>query len=233
MRAFRIVILMLISSLWVTAQDMPSQNQDSQAPGQGNWQQHRGMGTGGTITAVSGNSITIQTREGQTAQVSVDENTQYRKGREDAKLSDLKVGDRIFVRGEQKDGVWQAQMVVARPAGGMGGRGGPGGNFREGLGKQFIVGQITAINGTQLTIQRPDGVSQNITVDENTSFRKDDESITLADFKVGDHVFGRGELKNDVFVPAQLNVGQPHFGGARGQRGSGGESNPQQQPPPQ
>ena len=116
--------------------------------------------------------------------------------------------------------------------------GGPGGaNFRENLGKKFIVGQITAMNGTQLTIKRPDGVSQNITVDENTSFRKDNESVTLSDLKVGDQVFGRGELKSDVFVPSQLNVGQPHFGGMRGQgqgQGQGqGEGAPQQQDSPQ
>jgi hypothetical protein len=63
-----------------------------------------------------------------------------------------------------------------------------------------------------LTIQRPDGVTQTISVDENTSFRKDGESITLADLKPGDHVFGRGEIKNGVFVPAVLNLGQPRFG---------------------
>jgi hypothetical protein len=85
-------------------------------------------------------------------------------------------------------------------------------NFAEGMGKRFIAGEIKSIDGTQLTIQRPDGVTQKISVDEDTSFRKNGESITLADLKPGDHVSGRGELKNDVFVPAVLNVGQPKFG---------------------
>ena len=233
MRSIRILTLILLSSLWTLAQDTPQAPADAQAPPQaqqgqqqGNWQGHRFQGTGGEITAITSNSITLKTRDGETAQVSLSDKTQYRKGREDAKFSDFKVGDMVFVRGEQKDGVWQADVVAARPAGGGMGMGGPGGNFRENLGKKFIVGKITAINGTQLTIQRPDGVSQNITVDENTSFRKDNESVTLTDLKVGDQVFGRGELKNDVFVPSQLNVGQPRFGSPRGQEGGA----PQQPP---
>jgi hypothetical protein len=236
MRITHILILFMFSSLFAVAQNAPQapppdSQPSAQAPqgGQGNWQGRRFQGTGGEITAINGNSITLKTRDGQTAQVSVSDKTQYRKDRAEAKISDFKVGDMVMVRGEQKDGVWQAEVVAERPAGmGMGGPGGPGANMREDMGKKFIVGQITAMNGTQLTIQRPDGVSQNITVDENTSFRKENESVTLADLKVGDHVFGRGELKNDVFVPAQLNVGQPRFGGPRGQQG---DVPPQQQPP--
>ena len=94
--------------------------------------------------------------------------------------------------------------------------------MREGLGKEFIVGEIKAITGTQLTILRPDGVTQNITVDESTSFRKQDQSVTLADFQVGDRVFGRGEMKNDVLVPAVLNVGElPMMGPGMMGRGQG------------
>jgi hypothetical protein len=240
MRIARIIALVLISSFCVWAQDAPqSPPPDAQPQAQGNGEHHRGPGTGGTITAISGNSITLKTRDGQAAQVSVSDQTRFRKGRDQAKLADLKVGDMVFVRGEQKDGVWQAEVVAERPEGGMGmggpgnggpGMGGPGGNFRENLGKTIIMGQITALNGAQLTIQRPDGVSQNITVDENTSFRKDNESVTLTDLKVGDHIFGRGELKNNVFVPSQLNVGQPPFG--RGPRGGHGP-NDQGGPPPQ
>jgi len=100
-------------------------------------------------------------------------------------------------------------------------RTGAGKEFREGLGKRFIAGAIKSIEGTRLTIVRPDGVEQTITVDENTSFRKQGESITLADLKAGDHVFGRGELKNEIFVPAVLNVGEPGMGRMGRQRPDG------------
>jgi predicted RNA-binding protein len=45
------------------------------------------------------------------------------------------------------------------------------------------------------------------------------ESITLADIKVGDEVGGRGEMKNGVFVPAELSVATP---GQRRRRPEGG-----------
>jgi hypothetical protein len=118
----------------------------------------------------------------------------------------------VFVRGNPAgDGVFQAAAIGTRSGGGA-----LFGNFREGLGKQFIIGEIKAIQGTQLTVLRPDGVSQTITVDDSTSFRKERESITLADFKVGDHVFGRGEVKNGSFTPTMLNLGEPRFRGGRG-----------------
>lgn len=167
---------------------------------------HRPPGVAGTIAAISGNAITLKTRDGQTAQVTLNDKTEYRKDRAGATLADFKVGDMIFVRGEKTgDNTWVAAGVATR------GRGDTP-DFREGMGKVFIAGEVKSIDGTQLTIQRPDGVAQTIAVDENTSFRKDGESITLADLKAGDHVFGRGEVKNGVFVPATLNLGQPRFG---------------------
>jgi hypothetical protein len=186
------------------------QPQGDQPPQYGRRGGQRGPGVFGTITAIDSGKITVKTGDGQTAQVSTSDQTQFRKDRQPAKLADFKVGDEIFVRGEQQNGVWQAQMIGARSGGGPG-----GGDFRAEMGKRFIAGEVKAVNGTSLTILRQDGQTQNITVDENTSFHKDRESITLADIKVGDHVFGRGELKNDVFVPSQLNVGQPPMGRPR------------------
>jgi hypothetical protein len=43
---------------------------------------------------------------------------------------------------------------------------------REGLGKVYIVGKVTAIDDLKLTILRPDKVSQVIEVDEGTSFKR-------------------------------------------------------------
>ncbi len=197
-----IAVLLVTASLgWSQAMPDDSAGQMQASGPQSGHRGQRGPGVGGTITAVDNGKFTIKTQDGQTAQISISDQTQFRKDRQPAKLVDFKVGDQIFVRGEQKDGVWQAQMIGARSGGGPG--------DREGMGKRFIAGEVKAITGTHLTILRPDGQTQDITVDENTSFHKDHDSITLADIKVGDHVFGRGEMKNDVFVPSMLNLGQP------------------------
>jgi hypothetical protein len=169
--------------------------------------------------------MVLKTRDGQTAQVSLSDKTQFSKDRQPAKLADFKVGDEVFVRGTSAGAnSWQAEMVGTRPAGGFG-----AGNMGDALGKRFIVGQIASINGMQLVIARPDDVNQTITVDESTSFQKQGESITLADLKPGDHVFGRGEIKNGVFVPAVLNLGDPRaMGRGRGQGQGQGQGMGQQ-----
>jgi len=207
MRKISIVAALLLTAALGWAQ-APPDNSAGQMQGDQPQSGHRGPhgpGVMGTITAVDNGTITVKTLEGQTAQVSVSDQTEFRKDRQPAKLADFKVGDQVFVRGEQKDGVWQAQMIGGRTGGGGQGGGGPRGE----MGKNFIAGEVKAIGGTKLTILRPDGVSQDITVDESTSFQKDKASITLADVKVGDHVFGRGEMKNNVFVPSLLNLGLP------------------------
>jgi len=184
----------------------PEDGGQSGAPSQAG---HR-HGTGGTITAIEPGKLTLKTFDGKTASIILSDKTQFHVDRQPAKLSDFKVGDAVLVRGEASgENEWSAEIVGKRSnnAGEA--------EFRDALGKRFIAGEIKAIKGVQLTILRPDGVTQTISVDENTSFRKDGESVTLADFKVGDHVFGRGEVKDGVFVPAVLGWGDPMrlFGG--------------------
>jgi uncharacterized protein DUF5666 len=188
-------------------------------------------GVMGKVTAVSKDSIVVQPISMSEANppqtpitVLVSDNTRVTKQREPIKLSEIKVNDTVFVGGPRENdtikatavGVVPPEFVERMRSGEGGGRrvfmGGPGGQFSaEDMGKKFIAGTVKAINETKLTISRPDGQTQDIEVDENTSFRKARESITFPDIKVGDFVFGRGELKNNVFVPAVLNVGQPQM----------------------
>lgn len=160
-------------------------------------------GVMGTIAAISDGGMTLKTFDGKTVTVKLTDKTEYRKDRQPAKLIDFKTGDMVMVRGDASgNDTWVAQLVASRSQ--------MAAQFREGLGKQFIAGEIKAIDGTKLTILRVDGQTQDIAVDETTSFRKQDENITLADLKPGDHVFGRGrQLKDGTFVPATLNVGEP------------------------
>ncbi len=229
MRKTTTIVIFLLAAVCGWAQTSANSAPEAQPPAQNQAGQHRRfMGVAGTITAVNSDSLVVKTMDGGTAQIKLSDKTQFRKDRQPATLADFKVGDQIMVRGEPSgDNAWQAEMVAARSGSGPGEQ-----NFRDALGKRFIVGEIKSISGTQLTIARPDGVTQTIAVDESTSFQKQGESITLADLKAGDHVFGRGEMKNDVFVPSVLSLGDPRMmwrGRGRGQ----GEGQGQGAPPSQ
>ena len=180
-----------------------AQSGDPSAPPWGDAARLQRLGVGGTITAIEALTITVNTFRRGMATVKVTDRTEFRRGQQPAKLSDLKVGDTIFVLGEQKNGVWIAKAIRQQD----GSRQNPEA-LRQDLGKRFIAGEVKKIDETKLTILRPDGETQVIEVDESTSFRNDKhESITLADIKVGDHVFGRGELKDGTFIPQILNLG--------------------------
>ncbi len=219
------ILLLGCSFAWAQS-EMPQPPGQQQGPPQrgehpsgrrGNFQ-----GTGGTITAIDGDTLTLKTMSGRTATVKLTDSTMYRRDGQPAKLADFKVGEMVMVRGESTgENTWTAQGVMANPQRMM--------MMREQMGKKIIAGDVQKIEDTQLTIKRVDGETQVIEVDENTSFRNAKrESITLADVKVGDRVFGRGDLKDGVFVPAVLNVGAP---GEMMRMRRGNEEHPV--PPPQ
>jgi hypothetical protein len=192
----------------------------------------------GKVTAKTKDSLTIApTIGGDPVTVKVSETTRVTKQRQPFKFEDIKIDEVVFARGEIKNSTMQAAMVgVVNPemvqriqqGGGAGGGQNAGGFNREDLGKKFIAGEVKAISETKLTITRPDGQTQEIEVDENTSFKKGGESITLPDIKVGDFVRGRGELKDNVFTPKELIVGRGQMRGMMG--GPGGQQQEQKKP---
>ena len=206
-RKFACLFLLLISMALIAQESQPEPPpQGGMGQGRRGGMMMRGRGTGGEIKSINGDTLTLQNREGEESTVKTSNDTQVRIDGKPAKLSDLKVGDRVMVRGTKgSDNVWTAEMVASNPA--MEAR------MREGLGKEFIAGKVKSIDGTSITVDRIDGQTQTISVDENTSFRKQRDSITLADIKVGDNIFGRGVLKEGTFVAAQLNVGEPGMRG--------------------
>lgn len=172
----------------------------------------------GKIVAVRDSSIEVTNANGENVTVKLTSKTEFRKDRQEAKRSDFKVGDLIVVRGqEHPDHSWTAEAVGGRSGNGRegregrGGPGGPGGPGGQGgtLGKDFVAGEITAIDAPKLSVLRSDKVTQSIELNEDTSLRKGRDSITMADVQVGDHVFARGGLENNVFVPKVVVVINP------------------------
>jgi len=199
------------------------------AVGQGQAQAPETQGTGdgrkmpvfGKITALTNRAMQITNVDGENVSIKLTDKTEFRKDRQTAKRSDFKVGDIILVRGEENaDHSWTAQVIAARSTngpgglgGGRGGFGGPGGRERGEFaqqvgtqGKDFVSGEIKNVDAPKLAVLRSDNVSQTIELNEDTSLRKGREAITMADIQPGDHVFARGGLENNVFVPKTVVI---------------------------
>jgi hypothetical protein len=170
-------------------------------------------GAAGQIAALGPDSLTLKTADGGAAIIKFDSSTQFIRDMQPAKLADFKVGEWVFAGGTREGDTWKAARLFysARM------------NQRMAeLGKTFIAGRVESISGTTLTIHRIDGQRQQIQVDENTSFRQGQASITLADVKPGDSIGGRGALSNGVFTVTTLNdMGARGFGAGRPDRRAG------------
>jgi hypothetical protein len=205
-----------------------------------------GRGTMGTVTEAAADHYTIKTETGDVYTVHIDSNTRIVKqpagggmrgqgrggegggtGRgtppQEIKSSDIKVGDTIRAMGDvdataktvsaravmQLDPATVAQMH----------------EMEANFGKTWLAGKVTAIEGTKITLTGMlDNAAHTVVADENTTFRKRRDPVTLADIQVGDTVRVEGALKDGVFAATAINEG-----GMGGGEGQGGPRNPQPQ----
>jgi hypothetical protein len=196
-----------------------------------------GGGTEGTVTAISGDNLTIKNEQGQTFTVETGPNTRVRKNRELAKFSDIRVGDTIMAGGNLDDqaktvGAMFVMVLDPQQAAQME-------KMRATFGKTWTAGRVTAIRDLTLTVERPDKTAQTIAVDENTVFRKRSregpQDITFPEIKVGDMVRADGSVQTGGnFLATTLDVAEPRQPG-QGRFGNrpGAPGGAQQTPQPQ
>jgi hypothetical protein len=166
----------------------------------------RGNGVRGTVTAAAANSFTIRTDEGENYQVLYSPNTRLMKDRQPIEASDIHVGDMLVAGGlvDAKAKTVGAVLVLDVDAAEVT-------KARAGFGKTWVAGKVTAIHELKITIERiGDKQAQVVEVDENTSFRKRKEDVTLADIKVGDFISAQGALHAGAFLAATLRIMPPN-----------------------
>ncbi len=71
----------------------------------------------GTVAAIDANQIVVQTTEGKSLSVAVDQNTKYRQGDAAAVATDLKVGDRVVLEVTSSGAGQTASEIRFAPAG--------------------------------------------------------------------------------------------------------------------
>lgn len=128
------------------------------------------------------------------------------------KATDIKVGDAVAAMGEVDSAaksVGAVAILQLDPE-----RARQMAEMQANYGKTWVMGKVTAIDGVKVTLMGTiDNASHTFVADENTTFRKRRDPITLADIQVGDVVRADGALKDGAFAAATVNVmGMPQGG---------------------
>ena len=131
---------------------------------------------------------------------------------ESIKPTDIKVGDAVAAMGEidpAAKSVGAIAVLQLDPE-----RAKQIEEMQANYGKTWIMGKVTAIDDVKVTLLgSTDNASHAFVADENTTFRKRRDPITLADIQIGDMVRAEGTLKDGTFTATAVNVmGMPAAG---------------------
>ena len=149
-----------------------------------------GFGRGGlgfgeiTITAISGSDLSLKTADGWTRTITVTADTTITRAGTAITVADLEVGDEIrFAQTRNADGTYtvtKIQLVIPS-----------------------VAGQVTAVDGSTITVKRLDGTTETIHVDASTTYTVAGVTTpTLSDIKVGAFIVAQGTQRADGSLDA-------------------------------
>ena len=74
-------------------------------------------------------------------------------------------------------------------------------------GMEHVMGTVTAMTDTSISVKTTTGTVQTVALSSNTKFLKGDAAITMKDIKVGDHIVIHAAKKEGKLVAAEVKVG--------------------------
>lgn len=161
----------------------------------------------GKVTSVSGTTLTVEStnpKDSSTTTYTVDaSNAKVMKGSDgapptNATVADIAVGDMVAVRGEVSGtNVTASAIMDGMP---------PHGPFGHGRG-HGVVGEVTSVNGSTVTITGKDGTTY--TIDGSGAIVGKISSITIGDIQVGDTVAVQGEADGTSITAKHIMDGIP------------------------
>ncbi len=160
-----------------------------------------GFGLGGiAVTAVDGQNVSLKTDDGWTRTIAVTADTKISKGGATIGVADLAVGDHVRIaQTRASDGTYTVTaIIVVLPS---------------------LAGQVSAIDGSTLTITQPGGTTATIHVDSKTTYQVNGAPGALSDIKVGSFIVAEGTQRADGSLDAA--VVRSGFGGRGGPGGPG------------
>jgi len=145
--------------------------------------------TGGEVTKIDGNDITVSQKHGATQVITVTGSTVYKLGSAAGSKSDVKVGSEIEAQGTLSGTSFTATAVNIEPA--------------------HLDGEVTAKTSSSITIKGRDGTPKTIHVSGTTKYKIFGAATsTLAGINVGDLVIAEGSLRADGSLDASaVNAG--------------------------
>lgn len=169
----------------------PSSNDTTPAPGPLRGDGGRFHAPGGTITAVSANSVTVRDRAGTSETFSIDSSTTVTKDRSGSTSASLAVGEHV-------------RIVPSAPGSGVA--------KNIDIEQPSVMGKVTSTSPGTITVTNPRGASYTVVVSNATTFVKSGGSATLADVSVGSMIFAQGTFapgSTTTFDATIVGVGTP------------------------
>lgn len=99
-------------------------------------------------------------------------------------------------------------------------------------GMEHVMGTVTAMSDTSITVKTTDGKSQAVVLTSHTKYAKMDAAITLKDIKVGDHIVIHATKKGNELTAVEVKIGMSNMKGMQGNmEGMKMNNGPSPQPP--
>jgi hypothetical protein len=239
-RMLPVIAVGVLLAVGAAAQDVnpPTPQGDRPRDGRGDG---RGWGGGGmmggfrgvmgTVTEAATDHFTIRNEAGEIYAVHFSVNTRIlkqpaqrqtgggdRMPPQTIKATDIKVGDAIAANGDVDAGaksVGALMVMQLDPERAKQMR-----EMQANFGKTWLMGRVISVDEVKVVLQSPvDNAPHTFVADENTTFRKRRDPITLADVQTGDNVRVEGAVKEGVFMATAVNVmAMPPANGGPAQR---------------
>lgn len=175
----------------------------------------------GKVTAVSGNTITILNKQGDSDKtLTVDAATaKILRGNREMTISNIAVGDPLVIQGTTNG--TKVTATVIRDGKMDAGKNMPKNQAPDkiqGNGQPVVAGKITVISGSAITITNVSNVTYSVDA-ANTKILKGKDTVALSDLKVGDSVIVQGVI-NGTSVTASTIINQAKVAEVK-ERGAG------------
>jgi hypothetical protein len=131
---------------------------------------------GGTITAVSATSITVESLSDTSNTYAIDSATTFSEGPTTIPASDLAVGEHVMVQASATSATTAANINLL-PA--------------------ELVGRVTAVNGNSVTITDPQGFSRTIVVGTSTTYTKSGAESNFSAIAEGSLIIASGKVDSN------------------------------------